>query len=178
MKIKAYQTLEDRTCADDIEACGPFICNHKHAWLDEGYYFWDTNIQWAHEWGRIAYEKFDKDYTIAETQLDLGNKCFDLVGSVADKMTMIEVFEVFEKSGKIKNKNEKTLANAIRFMKKKNIFDYFSIRSFDRKGGIKIHYRYDKDEIGKEFVILDDRVQVCVINKKEVILQPLKVIYP
>ncbi len=48
MKIKAYHTLEDLSNADHIEDCGPFICDHGGAWLDDGYYFWKSNIKCAH----------------------------------------------------------------------------------------------------------------------------------
>lgn len=178
MIIKAYQTLEDLNNKDYIEKNGPFKCNHARAWLDDGYYFWDTKLDWAHDWGEFAYKKSGKDYTITETELDLNNKCFDLVGSVEHQSTMVEIFEVFQQSGKIKKKKEETLANAIRFMKLNKIFDFYSIRSADKRGSIRIYYRYDHYNIGKEFVTLNERTQVCVINKKEVILQPLKVIYP
>ncbi len=83
--VDAYQTLEDRDNRDDVEASGPFICKRADAWLGDGYYLWDTNIQWAHEWGMNSFKRNGKEYLIGKCQVDTNNNCFDLVGSVANQ---------------------------------------------------------------------------------------------
>ena len=49
MIVTGYYTLENKDNFDEIEVDGPFDCTHKGAWLGTGSYFWDTNIDWAHE---------------------------------------------------------------------------------------------------------------------------------
>ena len=55
MSTTAYQTLEDRDNPDEIETNGSYRCRSSNAWLGIGYYFWDSNAQWANEWGEKSY---------------------------------------------------------------------------------------------------------------------------
>lgn len=175
MKVVAYQTLEDRDNIDQIESEGPFICKRKGAWLGTGYYLWDTNFEWAIEWGQKAYTNYRKDFVIAECKIDLSNECFDLVGSVQNQLDFIEAIETMIQSNKIKNKDETIVPNIIQFLKDLKIFPYKSIRASDmRKTGDEIYYTTDR----KEFMVLKQRVQICVIVKKYVVLFPFQVVYP
>lgn len=175
MIVAGYHTLEDKDNYDQIELEGPFDCTHKGAWLGRGSYFWDTNINWAHEWGDIGYKRRGKDYVITETLINLEESCFDLFGNVECRNELLECIEVLSQSKQIKNRNSATISNLIEFMKEKKIFHYKSIRASDISSyQLRIKFRMDR----LEYMILNDRVQICVINRKDVILQPLKVIFP
>lgn len=175
MVVKAYHTLEDKDNYDEIELDGPYECTHRGAWLGRGAYFWDTNINWAHEWGEIGYKKRGRDYVITETQVDLGLHCFDLVGSVGAQQDLLQCIEVMLASGKIKDAKSAVIPNLIQFMKEKGIFPYSSIRAADMHQKI-VRLKFRKDR--QEYMTIGQRVQICVIHKKGVILHPLKVIYP
>ena len=78
-------------------------------------------------------------------------------------------------SGKIKNAKEAIIPNLIEFMKEKEIFSYSSIRAADmHKKIMRLRFREDRGE----YMIINQRVQICVIHRKGVILRPLKVIFP
>lgn len=175
MIVAGYHTLEDKDNYDQIELEGPFDCTHKGAWLGRGSYFWDTNIDWAHEWGDIGYKRRGKDYVIANTQIDLSNRCFDLFGSVASQQELLECIDVMIESKKITDAKSAVIPNLIQFMKNQNIFPYHLIRAADMHRNIfRLKFRGDRSE----YMVINQRVQICVINRKDVILQPLKVIFP
>lgn len=174
MTIKAYQTLEDRGDIDYVENNGPFKCTRHDAWLGHGYYFWDTEIKWAFNWGKKSYKEKGSDYIIGECQLKIDSNCFDLVGNVSHQNAFAEVMEVFLEDEKSSSVNDKIVPNLITFMKRKNIFDYSAIRASDVNKPFKIYFTNRK----KEFLILNPRVQICVINLRSVFLAPFKIVYP
>lgn len=175
MIVEAFQTLEDRDNIDEIELEGPFKCTHEKSWLGVGYYLWDTNFDWALTWGKVAHQKNGRDFVIAKCQIDLSVKCFDLFGSVQHQQDLIEVIKVMRDSGKIKNKGDETIPNIIMYMKNKGIFDFKSIRAADMHDKVvQLHFLKER----KEFLVINQRVQICVIDKKDVLLRPFSVIYP
>lgn len=171
IEVEAYQTLEDRDNIDEVELSGPYPCTRKGAWLGYGYYFWDTNIDWAHHWGNSSYSG---NYFIGKCSIDIANKCFDLFGSVNCQNEFSETVNVMLESNKIKDISTVLVANVIEFLKKHHIFDYNSIRCADEHSFKKYYYKNNS----KEYMRINQRVQICVINKKDVILQTFKVIYP
>lgn len=174
MIITAYQTLEDRDNIDQIEMEGPFICNRADAWLGTGHYFWDSNMTWAISWGENSYKRNGKEYVIGRCRLDL-TTCFDLVGNVEHQTALYEIIEVLKSSGKMKNPDEMLMPNLIQYLKRKGVFLYKSIRCCDNHDkAVQIHFNARR----KEYMIINQRVQVCVIDKKEVILRPFSIVYP
>jgi len=173
MIITAYQTLEDTDNIDAIEMDGPFKCTRTDAWLGPGYYFWDTNMNWAIGWGESSYNKKGLDYIIARCNLDLTN-CFDLVGNVQHQFDLVECIKVYKASEKSKTRREPVIPELIEFMKRKGIFTYNSIRSSDNPDTKRVFYVPDRNN----FVVVNQRVQVCVIDKRNVLLRPFKVVYP
>lgn len=172
--VTAYQTLEDRDNIDQIEMEGPYKCTRSNAWLGHGYYFWDTNMKWAIEWGKNSYEKITKDFVIGQCRVDLSTNCFDLLGSVADQLAFEEAINALKESGKLNPNPRLLVPNIIQFMKNAGIFNYKSIRSYDIPNPVfKVLYRK-----GSEYLILNQRVQICVIKKENVLLRPFSVIYP
>ena len=179
MIVEAFQTLEDKDNIDEVEMGGPFPCNHRGAWLGTGCYLWDTRYEWALDWGRFAYQNRGKNFIIGRCQVDLSKECFDLFGNVGHQVEFQKIIEVMLKSGKIKNEKDKLVANIIEFMKRKDIFPYKSIRAADMHNVKKYYFRVDsKTNEPKEYMMINQRVQICVIAKKDVILLPFKVVYP
>lgn len=176
MIVEAFQTLEDRDNIDQIELEGPFICKHSSAWLGVGYYLWDSNFDWAIDWGEIAHKKFGRDFLIMQCRVDLSKDCFDLVGNVNHQKVLLNLIDALNKSGKIKNNEDKTIPNLISYLQYKGLFEYKSIRAsdFHEKRIIKLKFRTDRPE----YMVLNERVQICVLTKKDVILRPISVIYP
>ncbi|WP_339888940.1 hypothetical protein [uncultured Flavobacterium sp.] len=175
MIVEAYQTLEDLDNIDQIETEGPFDCKRSGAWLGFGYYFWDTNMDWAIAWGENAYKKYGKEYVIGRCKINLANDCFDLVGNVQHQIDLKEVIEVMIRSKKIKSLKDAIVPNVILFMKSKGLFPYKSIRAADMQNNIvQLQFKRDK----KEYMVINQRVQICVIEKKDVLLRPFSVIYP
>jgi hypothetical protein len=175
MIVKAYQTLEDRDNIDYIETEGPFDCKRNDAWLGLGYYFWDTNMDWAIDWGEFAYTINNKEFLIASCKIDLSKDCFDLYGNVMCNQAFVEVNETLKKSDKFKGKEPPKVSEIIEYLKFKKIFPYKSIRTAD------MHYKKVIINFGgkrNEHTILNQRVQICVIEKKDVLLRPFSVIYP
>ncbi len=175
MIVTGYQTLEDKDNIDEIELDGPFQCTHKGAWLGTGCYFWDTNFDWALDWGDIAYQKRNKEFVVGKCNIDLSKDCFDLFGVVQHQIDLKECIEVMIESGKIRSAKEATISNLIQFMKNQKIFNYKSIRAADMHRNVfRLKFRGDR----AEHMIINQRVQICVIDKKDVLLHPFKVIYP
>ena len=174
MIVTGYQTLEDKDNNDEIETDGPFPCNRGNAWLGFGCYFWDSNIFWAHDWGKKSYESRRLKYVIGRCEITLGDSCYDLVGSVAHLLDFEQVFEVLKESPKFKGKTL-IVANVIEYLKRKDIFKFKSIRAADVPNNTK------KASFGGkwgESMVVNPRVQICVIEVQDIILPPFKVIYP
>ena len=175
MIVEGYQTLEDQDNIDHIETEGPFECRRSGAWLGFGYYFWDTNIDWAIGWGENSYKRLGKDFVIAKCKLNLESSCFDLVGNVQHQIDMKEIIDVMIKSKKIKSVSEAIVPNVIMFMKNQGVFKFKSIRAADmHRDIVRLQFKSDK----KEYMIINQRVQICVIEKKDVLLRPFSVIFP
>jgi hypothetical protein len=78
-------------------------------------------------------------------------------------------------SGKLNNAKSAIIPNLIEFMKNQGIFTYSSIRAADMQRSImRLRFRGDRPE----FMVINQRVQICVIHRKGVLLHPLKVIFP
>jgi len=172
--VDAFQTLENRNNITQVEREGPYLCNRKDAWLGIGYYLWDTNIQWAKDWGEKAYIiKRNKGYIIGECKVDLSH-CFDLVGNVSHQNEFTEAINVFKQSKHSETIKNVTVPFIIEFMKRKHIFEYKLIRVQDSpKSKNKVYFKEGRSE----FIFINNRVQICVLDKKEVIKSGFKVIF-
>lgn len=173
MIITAYQTLEDRDNIDVIEMDGPFKCIRPDAWLGHGYYFWDTNMDWAIGWGVTSFNKKGMEFVIARCNLDLTN-CFDLFGNVQHQNSLIDCIKVFKVSEHGKGVQNPTIPKLIEFLKRKGLFSHNSIRSFDNPKPVRLFYSSKKENV----LFLNQRVQVCVIDRRSVLLRPFTVVYP
>lgn len=188
MIVNAYQTVEDRGDRDAVEAEGPFRCTRSDAWLGSGYYFWDTDLDRAHDWGRFAYRKFRKKYMIGWCELVINEgreeNCFDLFGNVGHLKDFEESIEAFLKAGYLEEEDELLMPKIVELLRKQSLLDYSAIRAAD-------YPKEDRDDEGKptakvvyfhprkkEYMYLNPRVQICVLDKPSVLLSSFQVIYP
>lgn len=167
-----YHTLQNRDNVDEIENSGPIKCTTKAAWLGHGYYFWDYNIHWAHNFGRSRY---GSSYMIFEAEIALNQETYDLYGNVRHKMEFKELWEELKKNGHFESGEEITVPKLIEYLKRNIGFPYSSIRAADTPD------RESRISFGgqrSEYMILNERVQICLITKKNLSLQSFRVIYP
>ncbi|PIQ21309.1 MAG: hypothetical protein COW65_09860 [Cytophagales bacterium CG18_big_fil_WC_8_21_14_2_50_42_9] len=174
MIVTGYQTLEDRDNIDEVEMDGPFACYRKNVWLGNGFYFWDTNIEWAHVWGEVSHKRFGRKYLIGSCAIIIDNLCFDLQGNMLHLQQLKEVYEVLVASPLFTGKDI-SVGKVIEYLKRKGIFNYKSIRSGEiTNQALKVSYGGTR----REHLVVNPRVQICVIEAKGVILPPFKVVYP
>lgn len=99
MNLECYHTLEDRENPDEVENRGPFVCTRGDFWFGKGYYFWDTNVEWAHNWGEWSYG--EERYIICQATIKLDNNIFDLTGNVSHKMAFMDAYDIIIKKNLI-----------------------------------------------------------------------------
>lgn len=166
MQIIGYHTLQDRGNPREIEQEGSKYCYQNNAWLGHGYYFWDTEISWAHRW-----KKGDpKGYMICEAKILIDERTFDLFGNVAHQKEYLTCVNIM-KSLSI---NNVSVPNVIQYLKSKTDFEYNSIRAFDDPKPIQFSY----DDKSNEQISFNKRVQVCLIDRTNLLLDSFRVIFP
>jgi hypothetical protein len=172
MLVLGYHTLENRDNVDVIEPSGPIRCTTKAAWLGHGFYFWDSDINWAHKFGRSRYYE---DYMIFEAEIVVNQDTYDLFGNVAHIMEFREACQILKESGHVKNWDEIHVAHVLEYLKKLKRFHYNSIRAADNPDNQNIIYFGGKRN---EFMYLNARVQICLVNKTNLSLSSFRVVYP
>ncbi|MEM1122282.1 MAG: hypothetical protein AAGJ18_17685, partial [Bacteroidota bacterium] len=147
MKVIGYQTLEDRDNVDEVETMGPYKCDRRGAWLGHGYYFWDTNREWAHDWGRNSYERRKLNYIIGQAVIKIDEKIFDLFGNVGHQQDFKEACELITNDSKWNKNKQLTVGMVLQFLKNKGFFDYNGIRANDYpKNVIRVNFAANKGE--------------------------------
>lgn len=172
MLVFGYHTLQNRDNVDEIESSGPIRCTTKAAWLGHGYYFWDSDINWAHKFGRSRYHE---DYMIFEAEIAINQDTYDLYGNVRHKMEFREVCKLLKESGFIKNWDEVRVADVLEYLKRLSKFNYNSIRAADNPDNQNIISFGGKRG---EFMYLNERVQICLVNKSNLSLSSFRAVYP
>ena len=176
--LTGYHTIEDRGNPDEIASEGPFLCTRKDAWLGHGYYFWDTNIKWAHDWGKNAYRR--KGYVICKASLNNDENCmWDIYGSVAHNLEFLAAFETILDSGKYRSKEEILVSDVITFLKHKGLFNYAAVRVADvYPQSQKILLKHPDKRGSMAYMRVGQRVQICLFEKSTLLLQDFKIIFP
>ena len=172
MRITAYQTLQDKGDPGEIEEHGPYKCLRQDAWLGFGYYFWDTKIEWAHWWGENSY---GNEYIICQAQINIDEKCFDLVGNVSHQEDFLDAIDLLENGGWLNSQKTVTVPTVIEYLKKNNLFDFDSIRANHKS---KSDYTIKFNPRTPEFTYIGQKVQVCLIRLNELVLQTFKIAFP
>lgn len=175
---KAYQTLEDRDNADEIEKNGPFLCNRKNAWLGEGYYFWDSFVENAHWWGQEG-ARYQNGYIICESYFELNEKCLDLYDNPEHMKMFSSTIQLIEEKGLIKV-NQTTVGRVIEFLKRNIPFDYEAIRVNGVNSKNPSFSKRIPFKLGKNHQYWDatPAIQICFIKKDGLNRKEFKIVYP
>ncbi len=171
--IIGYHTLEDRDNADEVEANGPFMCTRENAWLGDGYYFWDSDPDLAHEWGRVGYQLRRKQYMICQGEILNDDFLFDLVGWIPHQKTFLAMMDLLQDH--LPAGAEPKMVDVLDFLRSNDAFPYNAIRAAD------IHSQSREVKFGGkrgEYAILNQRTQICLLNKKNLILPSFRIIFP
>lgn len=174
MKKCLYQTVENRENADEVERDAPYLCANKEAWLGSGYYFWDTFIELAHQWGKFGYnDNYFVCKVIGEFQEE---ELLDLVGNTEQICDIREITRKLEET----YKNKLTTPWVIEYLKKHTSFGYSIIRanfehSFSNLRDYRLRVSADKNKI--QYLNLCPAIQCCVLNK-EILKLPVEIVYP
>lgn len=167
--VKLYQTLEDRCNPDEIENHGPFVCRRSDAWLGEGAYFWEDDLEQAYEWGN----RYQNGFVICESEYDSDNKNYLDLTTNEHYKSMKKCQAMLEK----KNKGGKVfLSDIINFMKDDKRFTYKAIRFvFIKKDDDPIVV---SEKYGAFLYPPVESIQICVIKNGFLRGDKYEIIYP
>lgn len=173
-----FQTVKDLDNVDQLEQQGPIFCDSNSAWLGHGYYFWDSEIDLAHWWGKVHCQYNGYDYLILKSSYDKLSDClFDLYDNVEHRRDLRQAYAI----AKLNTKKDKcTMPYLIEVLKKSKHFKYDAIRA-EFKGAINIgeltEYRPVAGDKKGSYVDLYPAVQICVLHKR-FLSAPVRVVYP
>lgn len=170
-RISIYQTLENRDNPGEVEEHGPYKCTSRKAWLGEGYYFWDTFILHAHEWGQKSYRG---RYFICEGSFLFDwDFVFDIVGNMEHIRTLDDAAKVLRDNGRIC-----TVAKSLEVIKRRTNFckQYVAIRAKDEMVNPENRLRFVENR--SEYMSVRPRVQICFFDKSSLRGCGYRIIYP
>lgn len=161
--IVGYHTQEFRYDSQPLEE--PIKCKGRTAWLGVGYYFW-TDIEFAHYWGKDFKSGATGHYDIYTANLDIDNcinAVFDEEGYSFLKQSIEDTIKHFERNG-----FRVTLETVNRFLAD-NIWKDVGIEGiiYDDK---PTNPSYKKDRVYSEIPDLyyKKRIQIVLFNVKNV----------
>lgn len=170
-----YQTLEDKNNADFVEEHGPFFCKDKNAWLGQGYYFWETFIEYAEWWGEVRYSQ--EGYIICESRLDF--KQINVL-NLEDTETLMDIIKIGDEWHS-KWEDYPTIPQIIEFLKNDSSFNYQAIRArvenATNESYLPDHRIFFKKSYGA-YLDLMPQIQVCVLDKRVIGKDNFHIVYP
>lgn len=176
--LTGYHTVEDRNNREVILFQGPFRCEREDAWLGHGYYFWDTNLFWAHEWGQNAYRK--QGYVICSGVIDNSTDVlWDLYGNVEHNLEFIAAMDTILESGLYKSEEEILASDIIDYLRMKGVFRYSGVRVADTYNRTKqIALKHPDGRGRRAYMMIGERVQICLFEKSELLLRDFIIVFP
>lgn len=174
MQKVLYQTTADRDNPDYVLENGPFQCT-KNPWLGDGFYFWDTFIEYAHWWGKQGYlgKYIITKYLYQFDQDDI----FDLLDPTY--IQQLEEYSIIMRDRF--GENNLTVPRIIKHMQKYAGFDYKGIRA-EARGSVSKEENIFKrlPFINKSYAFLELRppVQICLFSKERLKKGSEEIVYP
>lgn len=164
--IKGFHTCKVEGSKEELQTKVPFLSGTKNQWLGQGYYFWTDVDIWAFEWGEDEKVISKFDITLQKDNL------LDLVGSVADQLTLKKIIDAFAKGPLRDAYNKKfradvSVSNIITWLREerdagfKGVFPYWAVRAKDNRKKACVRFR----ERRPEELFLVERHQMCVYNE-------------
>ena len=143
--------------------------NNGDAYLGQGFYFWDDNIEYARHWGRVHY---DNHYTILGYDFELsGDQFLDLVGSRKDISYFHRLYDDIRKREQCKDFGISKCIQILQIVEKEapGVFPIKIIRAADyninKKGGTVF-------VAGKRgFTRLNPCYIICFFDRNDISLQ-------
>ncbi|AII53816.1 hypothetical protein [Hymenobacter sp. APR13] len=183
-----YHTVRDTEDPDKIERDAPFKCTRSDAWLSEGYYFWEKDLERAHQWGKGAYKQREGvDYVILRAELTLA-RMLDLVGDPEHQKFMRDMVNVMRQEDptwRASNQDPPlgTILALLRLRASKSqaaLFPYDSVRGQDHPKPTQHRFvrRRQPDNGSDNLIDLNPRVQICVFHKSAATLQNVRIVFP
>ncbi len=170
-----YQTLEDRHNIDFVRKYGPFKCSRRSAFLGDGYYFWDTNINHAHSWGKSSY---NGSYIIGKIEVPYDtSKVFDLT----DPYYLQDLKDAEERLREAyKFKKRICVRFIIDWLKEDRIFlkRFVAIRASDAKIQMNSNNKLFFYDGRSEYLNMSPRVQICYFSNDSFKSLPFTIVYP
>lgn len=184
-KTYGFHTVRDTDNADWIERNAPFKCTRSDAWLSQGYYFWDKDIDRAHQWGRFAYINNEqaKSYVILRAELTL-SRMFDLVGDRDHQRQMQDFIEVLKKDDPNWKGKEPPLGKVLALIRyraaktRPELFPYDSVRAQDHPKPYNRHFVNRMNKGIDNLIDLNPRIQICVFEKSDATLHDIRIVFP
>lgn len=172
-RIKAlFQALKDCDNPSEVIDHGPYKCTRSDAWLGDGFYFWDSIIDLAHWWGKLAYG--DK-YIIGKL-----NYYYDdaLIYDLLEPEKLNDFREYADLLRKEYGKSY-TVASVLAHMRTHPDFHYRGVRmkgehSTSSIEGKKIFFKRRNDY----YLDTKPAVQICLFHDKDVKSSPFELVYP
>lgn len=182
-----FHTVRDTENPDWLEANAPFKCTRSDAWLSPGYYFWEKDLERAHQWGRFAYIKGERaeGYVILRAELTLP-KLLDLVGDREHQQQMQDFVKAMReedpnwKSGR----EEPPLGTVIALLRRRasktrpELFPYTAIRAQDHPKPYNYHFVWRQRQGQDNLIDLNPRIQICTFDKRAATLQSVRIVFP
>lgn len=175
-----FQTLEDRENPDHVEDYGPFKCTRENAWMHDGYYFWEYEVNLSHWWGNAVH---NGNYIICKSSYKIDTDfCWDLYN---DHSAMKE-FESLVNLIKEKNINKGKKIKArdiIEYLIKNKIMKYEAVRFMGEGSISKNDKHYAAIDLairrhGNASLNLNPPIQICFFKKNALSRKGFKIIYP
>lgn len=178
--MKIFQTLEDRGNAHEIEELGPFRCTNHLAWMGDGYYFWEADVNLGHWWGETVHQG---NYIICESKytLDL-EKCWDIYNNFEARQDFENIVNEIKRRNVNSGKPLKA-RDVIDFLRKSNTLEYESIR-FSAHGSIGNTSSFSSKIIvrsrnfGSAYIDLTPAIQLCFFKYNDSKRKGYFIIYP
>ena len=166
-----YQTVANKD-KDNIQDMAPFKCTRDDAWLGDGYYFWDTFIELAHQWGICAHKN---NYIICQTHIKChAEEILDLVGNTIQIKDLRDITLQLEKT----YHKRLTVPFIMQYLRKRLVFPYKAIRIQSQNNFSQLNAQYKRLFIDgrREYFNMCPIIQYCVIDIT-ILELPVKVVY-
>ena len=166
-----FQTLEDRGDDAKVELEGPYKCVRDDAWLGEGYYMWEHDIELARRWGKkCGHEK----YVIGQSAYDFETSmCFDLYNNPLHrdmlKVTYARIVEVVD--------DQKTVTVAVVLDRLKALMgdDFYFLAIRSKSEYVPVEKRVFYGESHREWMTIVPDFQLCILHKS-FLIEPFKIV--
>jgi hypothetical protein len=186
MKTIGYHTVEDRENPDHVENNAPFLCVGALAFLGNGYYYWQDDIDLAHWWGQVH---CGQEYMICESTIQCDDSVYcDLVGSPSDLRKISALRDTLKQEIMRFNKTDTVaLGQIIEFCRrlhsttKKGLFPWKVIRAVDASPLVDKRFASDLIKFNterKNFTSLRARIMISLSEKRGLLPDGTKIIHP